>query len=456
MPCLTNSIRHVNPTLQQFVAHVENATTLTQIIATTWRLACIVAIQVIEEVIVERAQGKTEWPTCLRCGERLHSKGFIPRQITTLMGVICFKRRVGRCKNRCRIGQIAPLDDALGLAPHQRTGVAFKQVACLLAIFVPFETVCALLSRLLAASVSPAAVWHWVQRTGEQAIHHLNRELFALADGQPPAVEWLDEATQALPLLIGADGVMVPFRPKHGTPKGRTIWREIKVAVLARLLQYPNAPERCPRQPLVQRRLVAVLGNIDALRPRLWLEALRQGILNAEHVVFLSDGGRGFWRLFFDCFAGHAMGILDFYHAAQNLWKGAKSWLDGRTQRAREWFVTARRRLRDGSVDDVLADITAALALEGLDAEARRPLENLLGYLQTHRHHIDYARFKALGLPIGSGMVESACKWLIQQRFKGVGMRWSESGFNSLLHLRLAWVNGRFDELFTFWPSPNS
>ncbi len=45
-------------------------------------------------------------------------------------------------------------------------------------------------------------------------------------------------------------------------------------------------------------------------------------------------------------------------------------------------------------------------------------------------------------------MVESACKWLIQQRFKGVGMRWSEDGFNHLLHLRLAWVNGTFEALF--------
>jgi hypothetical protein len=69
-------------------------------------------------------------------------------------------------------------------------------------------------------------------------------------------------------------------------------------------------------------------------------------------------------------------------------------------------------------------------------------------YLERHREHIDYAAYKALGLPLGSGMVESACKWLIQQRFKGVGMRWSEEGFNHLLHLRLAWVNGSFEALF--------
>jgi hypothetical protein len=62
-----------------------------------------------------------------------------------------------------------------------------------------------------------------------------------------------------------------------------------------------------------------------------------------------------------------------------------------------------------------------------------------------------------MGLPLGSGMVESACKWLIQQRFKGVGMRWSEEGFGPLLHLRLAWVNSRFLELFpgALSPSPN-
>ena len=45
-------------------------------------------------------------------------------------------------------------------------------------------------------------------------------------------------------------------------------------------------------------------------------------------------------------------------------------------------------------------------------------------------------------------MVENACKWLVQQRFKGVGMRWSETGFNHLLHLRPAWVNGTFASLF--------
>lgn len=74
--------------------------------------------------------------------------------------------------------------------------------------------------------------------------------------------------------------------------------------------------------------------------------------------------------------------------------------------------------------------------------------------MERHCSHLDYPAFKADGLPLASGFVESAVKWLIQQRFKGVGMRWSEDGFNHLLMLRLAWANGRFDTLFA--PSPNS
>ena len=96
------------------------------------------------------------------------------------------------------------------------------------------------------------------------------------------------------------------------------------------------------------------------------------------------------------------------------------------------------------------------LSVEGLPATAQDTLRTVYAYLERHREHIDYAKYKELEFPLGSGMVESACKWLIQQRFKGVGMRWSEDGFIHLLHLRLAWVNGRIEALFGLVLSPNS
>jgi hypothetical protein len=89
---------------------------------------------------------------------------------------------------------------------------------------------------------------------------------------------------------------------------------------------------------------------------------------------------------------------------------------------------------------------------------AGQDLRTVYAYVERHREHIDCAVYKALGLPLGSGMVESACKWLIQQRCKGVRMRWIEEGFNHLLHLRLAWVNGSFEALFQMkvQASPNT
>jgi hypothetical protein len=217
---------------------------------------------------------------------------------------------------------------------------------------------------------------------------------------------------------MGADGVMVPFRPQAKTPAGKTKWREVKVAIFARLGQVrTRAGKLMPR--LNRHRVVAVLGDIDDLSELMWLEALKQGLKEAPQVVWLSDGARGLWRLFDERFQAYASGVLDFYHVAQNLWSGVKVWLDGRTTPCQDWFSDARHRLRHGQASAVLDDIKAAAALPGLPASAQHSLTKLYNYLDKHRDHIQYHKLKELGLPIGSGLVESTCKWLIQQRFKG-------------------------------------
>jgi len=447
MSYLMQIIREIDPSWQAMIEEIEKATTLSLILRAAWHLAYTLVVDLVESELTKRARQKTVWENCPRCGRRLQSKGFEPRQITSLLGIIRWRRRVGRCPQRCRIGQIAPLDKELGLAPNQKTDGRLKQMACLLSVFVPFATATELLQQLTGAQVSSGSIWQWVQQAGERMADWLDQELQALAKGQLPEMEEMTEEMLRQTLVIGADGVMVPFRPQKGSRKGKTVWREVKVGILARLKQHRNrAGELIFR--LEQRRLVALLGDINAFSRRLWLEALRQGISSSPQVVWLSDGARGFWGLFDRRFALYAYGVLDFYHASQNLWRGVKVWLDGRTRQARAWFDDARHRLRHGDENAVLEDIAAALNLPDLPESARVSLTKLYNYLDKHREHIHYEQLKAMGLPIGSGLVESACKWLIQQRFKGVGMRWSEEGFNHLLHLRLAWVNGRFDALF--------
>lgn len=447
MSCLSHTIAQSDPSWQEMIDKIKQAPSLAWMILAALQLGRAIGVKVVEEILNERGQAPDGGGVCPACGQKLASKGLKGREMLTLLGLVKWRRRVRVCPGECESEPVVASDVSLGLVPYQRTSVEVQWLACALAVFVPFALAAELFQLLTGVKVESKSIWNWVQDRGQQAMTQLESQLDALAEGQLPDEEALAAATQVLPLLLGADGVMVPFRPKAGSAQGKTVWREVKVAILARLA---HRLSRTGQQVahLTQRRLVAVLGDIDALSARFWLEAVRQGVLRSPQVVWLSDGGRGFWRLFDDRFAPYAIGILDFYHAAQNLWKGSKVWLDGRTQRARDWFTAARRLLRQGQAATVLTDIQAALAQQGLPPSAYQTLTALYHYLDKHRDHIDYAKFNALGLPIGSGMVESACKWLIQQRFKGVGMRWSENGFNHLLHLRLAWVNGRFDELF--------
>jgi len=452
---LPNSICHDDPSVQRLLRMMEDARSLPALSLAAWQVARVLAVRLVEDVLTERARQPTAWPACPACGAAVRSKGMASRQRMSLGGPVRWQRRVGRCSQGCTIPQVAPFDEMLGVQPHQRTRGELQGLGCALAVFVPVAPAARLLGWYCGGVVRPRAVWCWVQAAGHHAMEHLQEALAAVARGHEPTPEPLTVEAAALSLAVGADGVLGPFRPDAGAPRGKSRWREVKVGVLARIGQHRTRTGQVVTR-LTQRRLVAVLGDTEALKPRLWLAALRQGLRNAPQVVWLSEGGRGVWRLFDECCAGTATGILAFYHAAQNLWKSAAAWRDGRTTQAHRWVTWARHRLRHGHPDGVLGDLAEALDVEGIPDTARETLRTGYGYWERHRAHLDYARYKELGVPLGAGMVESACKWLVQQRFTGVGMRWSEDGFNHLVPLRLAWGNGRFETLFGLALSPHS
>ena len=178
------------------------------------------------------------------------------------------------------------------MQPYQQTSWEVKWLVCALAVFVPFEIAAKLFGMLTGVQVCSKSIWLWVQASGHEAMERLNAQLEALAGGDSPEEEEMEAGIEVLPLLIGADGVMAPFRPKDGMPDGKTVWREVKVGVLARLGQRITQKGKKVTE-LKQRRLVAVLGDIDALSSRLWLETIQQGILSAPKVVWLSDGAHG-------------------------------------------------------------------------------------------------------------------------------------------------------------------
>ncbi len=217
---------------QQHLSSIRESSSLESMVWASWLLALALAKQIIERELTRRAQLPTPWTKCTKCGTRLDSKGMRPRQIQTLVGIVHWQRRVGRCPKGCKGSQRVPLDIALGVKEHQQTSLELIRLACLLAVFVPFETVTVIAQRFTGIQLSAQTIWSWVQLLGKKAMNQLQEEMAPLALGKVPSPEPLSETGAQMPLVIGADGVMIPMGLHEGQPNGSTQWREVKVGIL--------------------------------------------------------------------------------------------------------------------------------------------------------------------------------------------------------------------------------
>ena len=190
---------------------------------------------------------------------------------------------------------------------------------------------------------------------------------------------------------------MVPDRATGGPAAPKTQGVEVGVGAC---LRQPRPP---PGRLLTSRARVGWGGfrGISGAKAAFVAGSRAPGHQHGPQVVWLSDGARGLWRLYEKQLAAVAVGILDFYHAVQYLWKGAAAWLDGRTTRACRWFGWGRHRLRHGQPDGVLADLVEALAVQSLPDSTRDTLTALYAYLERHRGSYRLCEVQRPGLADG-------------------------------------------------------
>ena len=94
-------------------------------------------------------------------------------------------------------------------------------------------------------------------------------------------------------------------------------------------------------------------------------------------------------------------------------------------------------------------DIEAARDRLGDNSRAAKALDKAISYFGNHLERMDYWLYKTMGLPIGSGVTEAACKSVVKERLCGSGMKWSKTGAAEVLSLRtLVKSKGRWEE---FW-----
>jgi hypothetical protein len=323
----------------------------------------------------------------------------------------------------------SPLDEELGLLPGALTPTLQGHLSRLGAR-LSFAEAADELWRLKGVRVATSTARRRTEADG--ALYAARQETEArqvLAEAPPPP---LGPPVQQ----VSVDGAMV------GLVDGS--WREVRTLAIGTVV-----PERASGAVSVQDlSYFSRLCDAEEFILAASGEIHQRGVETAGQVAFVVDGADWEQR-FADAHCPTATRILDFPHAAQRLTDVAEAvW--GTQETRHVWATTQRQALREGPADAVLATLRALPIATAPDPVTARAVQGtVLGYLEPRVEQLRYATFRAQGLPIGSGIVESANKHVVAARMKGAGRRWSEAAVNPLLALRGAICSGRWDKAWT-------
>ena len=264
------------------------------------------------------------------------------------------------------------------------------------------------------------------------------------------------ESVDGRRVVISTDGGRIRIRKnKRGpkTKKGRnrysTDWREPKLLIIY-VVNDEGRMERkfCPFIDGTMKGPDAVFGLL-----RFYLSKLK--LSRADQVLFVADGARWIWgrvRQLFENLGvclNHAYELVDFYHAVEHLGKVAacrKSWSAGERKR---WLNKHKTLLKKGEIQQVI-DAIKCLCKGRLSKEFRRERD----YFIRNQSRMDYAAIDGMGLPIGSGAMESAIRRVVNLRLKGPAIYWHVKTAEAMLMLRSYFKSGRWNMLKTLAVTP--
>lgn len=177
----------------------------------------------------------------------------------------------------------------------------------------------------------------------------------------------------------------------------------------------------------------------------------RLGGATAASITFASDGAPWIWnRVKWICDAAKIGSevkiheVLDCCHAVHHLSAALREY--GASDEARKpLYRDYRTRVRNGQWREVVDE------LQELRDQSIRPtgaMQREIDYLRRNGQagRMAYPHFRGLGIPLGSGGIESTIRRVVNQRLKGSGMFWLAEGAESMLQLRAMVVSKRWDE----------
>jgi hypothetical protein len=368
--------------------------------------------------------------SCPGCGQLARGHEWRPRTIKTVCGPIVFERRWYICPH-CGHG-FSPTDKTLDLSPRERLSAGLAEWVIVSGTRMSFAEAAGEIGELTGLKVSAETVRQYTEGRGLE-LEAVDHERQAEVARTQEAAEPVDRAPGQM--ITEMDGVMVRFLGG---------WHEVKLGLIAGQV---DGKLKAPSY-------VAMRGTAEEFGKRLLAEAARRGALEIEswegpvtgrglavlrEVVVVGDGAVWIWNLAASEF-GERIEIVDFYHASEHLWEVAKALYGEGTTPAQAW---ATQRLTELRHEGVLPVLRALAGAKPTAAEAQDVLRREKGYFRTNASRMAYPQFEAMGLPIGSGAVESSAKHVVQQRMKLAGARWSDEGGQAVLNLRCRLASGR-------------
>ena len=181
-----------------------------------------------------------------------------------------------------------------------------------------------------------------------------------------------------------------------------------------------------------------------------WLaEEVQQRDPRGERTVVAIMDGEKKLRDLQEVTIGRAIGILDIWHVTEYLWKLAYCFYRDGSDDAKAFVGTYLRKLLEGKVKRVIGGIRQMATKRELSDSKCEKVEDCLAYFAARVDYMKYDEYLAAGYPIGSGVVEGACRHLVKDRMEQAGMRWRIVGAQAILSLRAIYVNDDWEAFHT-------
>jgi hypothetical protein len=254
------------------------------------------------------------------------------------------------------------------------------------------------------------------------------------------ASDWVDESC-ASEMKTPMDSSEVVYAQFDGSMlfTRESGWQEVKIG---RLFTQSDVLEVSTKRTEISKSLyVTHLGDKTQFLKK-W-EPLTDTLepLNSR-LVFITDGAVWMRQWMTESYPNATI-ILDFYHALEhvNTWLGTYERSETARTELRNHYKTLFLTQGGSAVLEAIQDLNG-----GTKTEQKERMK-LLNYLRTNEFRMDYPRYLARELYIGSGAIESAQRTVVQQRLKLSGQRWSQTGAQNVLNLRAVRLSGQWHKV---------